>query len=104
MPNEVKMHNVEIGTILSQRTKEGKINIFKDNEQIFQFSIKEASRIHKMLGEAIEAAVSDQIIYQFMREKVGVDDIKASMMLLEFRELRQGTRGTLYQGDDTEGH
>ena len=49
-----------------------------------------------MLGEAIEAAVSDSLIYAFMTQRVGMSEDKASTVLLEFRELRQGSRGTVY--------
>ena len=98
------MPNIEIGSILSSRTKEGKIDIRKDGEQVFQFDIAEAKRIHRMLGEAIEAAISDQIIYQFMKERIGMDDVKASMVLIDFRELRQGTKGILYTSDNDEGN
>lgn len=98
------MPNIEISSILSSRTKEGKVDIHKDGVQVFQFDIAEAKRIHRMLGEAIEAAISDQIIYRFMKEKIGMEDEKATMVLVDFRELRQGTKGVLYQSDENEGN
>ena len=41
---------------------------------------------------AIEAAVSDTLIYQFLVGKVGLDENKAAAALLDFRELRQGSK------------
>lgn len=86
---------LEIHTILSNRTKEGMIN-FKMGDAASQWDISKAKEIHRMLGEAIEAAVSDTLIYKFLTEKVGLSEEKAAMALLDFRELRQGTRGILF--------
>jgi hypothetical protein len=92
--------NLEISTILSNRTKEGMINFVlkpEDGEEVkTQWDIAKAKEIHRMLGEAIEAAVSDTLIYKFMREKIGMDEVKASMVLMDFRELRQGTKGIVF--------
>jgi len=87
-----KLKHLEISTILSNRTKEGMIN-FKLDTEFTQWDISKAKEIHRMLGEAIEAAVSDTLIYKFLTTKVGLDEDKATRALLDFRELRQGTRG-----------
>jgi len=97
---ELILINLEISTILSNRTKEGMINFVlkpEDGEEVkTQWDIAKAKEIHRMLGEAIEAAVSDTLIYKFMREKIGMDEVKASMVLMDFRELRQGTKGIVF--------
>ena len=50
-----------------------------------------------MLVAAIEAAISDTLIYQFMKEKVGiVEEERLAKILLDFRELRQGSRSTVW--------
>jgi hypothetical protein len=85
--------SLEIETILSSRTKEGALNLFV-NGQALQLDLPKAREIRGMFDAAIEAAVSDQLIYQFLTTKVGLDDARASRALLDFRELRQGTRGT----------
>lgn len=80
-------------TILSNRTKEGMVNFSlkqNDTEVKTQWDIRKAKEIRDMLTECIEAAISDTLIYKFMHEKVGMSDEKASMVLLDFRELRQG--------------
>lgn len=95
MANDQKMSTVEIGTILSHRTKEGMVE-FKLNEEKSQWDISKAKEIQRMLGEAIEAAVSDTLIYKFLTTKVGLSEDKAARALLDFRELRQGTRGITF--------
>jgi hypothetical protein len=89
--DETKIDNVAFSTILSQRTKMGMIE-FSLNSEMSQWDLDKAREVHRMLGEAIEAAVSDTLIYQFLTEKVGLDEQKAAAALLDFRELRQGSR------------
>lgn len=92
--DETRIQNIAFSTILSQRTKMGMIE-FSFNEEMSQWDLDKAREIHRMLGEAIEAAVSDTLIYKFMTENVGLDPDKAAQMLLDFRELRQGSRGSI---------
>lgn len=96
MPDKPKYQNLELHTILSNRTKTGMVNLLIDGEQIAQWDIAKAKEIHGMLGEAIEAAISDELIYKFFTQKVGFDDQRASMVLLDFRELRQGSKDTVF--------
>ena len=101
MPNVRKTDDgnlieISISTILSDKTKEGKINFGLkegDAEFVTQWDLAKAKHIRDMLTEAIEAAISDTLIFKFLVEKVGLDEQKAAMALLDFRELRQGTRG-----------
>lgn len=92
-----KTISLEIGTILSHKTKEGMINFKIEGSIEAQWDIPKAKEIHRMLGEAIEAAVSDTLIYKFFREKIGFDEQKSSMVLMDFRELRQGSRETVFE-------
>lgn len=96
---------VEIASILSHRTKQGLVEFllvelnadkFPAQQIKAQWDLAKAREIHQMLGQAIEAAVSDTLIYAFLTQKVGLSDEKASMGLLEFRELRQGSKGVVY--------
>jgi|SRR5882762_5404326 len=88
---------LEIKTILSNRTKEGMIE-FKLNNERSQWDIRKAKEICQMLHEAIEAAISDELIYKFMVTKVGLDEVRAVNVLADFRELRQGTKGVSWFG------
>lgn len=89
--DETRIDNVAFSTILSQRTKMGMIE-FSFNNEMSQWDLDKAREIYRMLGEAIEAAVSDTLIYQFMTQRVGLDDVRAAQAMLDFRELRQGSR------------
>lgn len=89
--DEARTDNIAFSTILSSRTKMGMIE-FSLNDAMTQWDLDKAREIHRMLGEAIEAAVSDTIIYQFLTQRVGLEDTKATQALMDFRELRQGSR------------
>lgn len=82
---------IEIGTLLSQRTKHGMVEVAVNGERT-QMDLDKAREILGMLAQAIEAAISDQLLYQFLTQKVGLSDEAASAALLDFREMRQGTR------------
>lgn len=90
-----KLTHIEIGTILSHRTKQGMVELTLNGEKA-QMDLDTARELLGMLSGAIEAAISDTLIYQFMREKLHVDDLHATVALQDFRELRQGTRKTSY--------
>jgi len=91
----MKTSTVEIATILSHRTKQGMVE-FQLNGEKTQWDLDKAREILAMLSGAIEAAVSDTLIYQFLTTKVGLGEEAASVALLDFRELRQGSRETVY--------
>jgi hypothetical protein len=86
---------IELASILSQRTKEGKVELAVNEVQI-QMDLDKAREVLSMLSHAIEAAVSDQLLYAFLTTRVGLKDDQASRALLDFRELRQGSKATVY--------
>jgi len=92
--DETRADNVAFSTILSSRTKMGMVE-FSLNDEMSQWDLDKARQIHRMLGEAIEAAISDTLIYQFLTTKIGLSDTQASSALLDFRELRQGSRDVI---------
>lgn len=95
--NDTNLIEIWMETILSSRTKEGMVNFSltqNDTKVMTQWDIRKAKEIRDMLTECIEAAISDTLIYKFMREKIGMSDEKASMVLYDFRELRQGKGDT----------
>lgn len=89
------MTSIEIGTILSNRTKEGMVELVVDGHKV-QMDIEKAREVRSMLDGAIEAAVSDALIFKFLHEKVGLSEDKAARALLDFRELRQGSRHVVF--------
>lgn len=86
---------IEIGTILSQRTKQGVVELTLNGEKT-QMDLAKAREVRGMLDGAIEAAVSDGLIFAFLTQKVGMAEDAAAHALLDFRELRQGTRSTVF--------
>lgn len=86
---------IEIGTILSHRTKQGMVELTLNGEKT-QMDLDKAREVLGMLHGAIEAAISDTLIFQFFTEKVGLSEEKAAAALLDFRELRQGSRRVVY--------
>jgi hypothetical protein len=62
------------------------------NGELTQMDLDKAREVVGMLQQAIEAAVSDELLYRFLTTKVGLEPDKASAALLDFREMRQGSR------------
>lgn len=87
--------DITVSTLLSSRTHTGRVEL-AINGELTQMDLDKAREIVGMLQGAIEAAVSDQLIYQFLTSKVGLSDEKASLALLDFRELRQGSRDRVH--------
>jgi hypothetical protein len=87
--------DITVSTLLSSRTKEGRID-FTMNGELTQMDLDKAREVVGMLQGAIEAAVSDELMYRFLVEKVGLEPDRASAALVDFREMRQGSRETVY--------
>ena len=86
---------IEIATILSHRTKEGVVELTLNGEKT-QMDLAKAREVRGMLDGAIEAAVSDTLIFRFLTLRVKLSEEKAAAALLDFRELRQGSRSTVF--------
>jgi len=80
----VKNTDIQLASILSHRTKQGMVELTINGEKA-QMDVAKAREVHRMLGEAIEAAISDTLIFQFMVQKVGLDEEKAAAVLLDCR-------------------
>jgi len=83
--------DITVSTLLSSRDKTGRID-FTLNGELTQMDLDKAREVIGMLQGAVEAAISDELLYRFLTEKVGLEPELASMMLIDFRELRQGSR------------
>ena len=90
-----KLTHIEIASILSHRTKEGMVELVVNGEKT-QMDLGKAREVRGMLDGAIEAAVSDGLLFAFLTTKVGLSENAAAAALLDFRELRQGSRSTVY--------
>jgi hypothetical protein len=63
------------------------------NDQRTQMEIKKAIEIAVMMIEAASAASVDAAVMQLMRDRVGIDDDeRLGRILLDLREMRQGSR------------
>lgn len=83
--------DITVSTLLSSRTKEGRIELAMNGE-LTQMNLDKAREVVEMFQQAIEAAMTDQMLYQFLTERIGLKPEAASAALLDFRELRQGTQ------------
>ena len=95
MPDDPKDGHVECGSLLSARTKQGMVELVVNDEKI-QIDIAKAKEIRDMLSEAIEAAITDEIVFRFLTTKVGLPEAAAARALVDLRELRQGSKGTVF--------
>lgn len=86
---------ITVSTIVSRRDGQGKVE-FQLNGELVQFDLDKAREVVGMLQGAIEAAVSDQLIVQFLTEKIGLDADRANAALVDFREMRQGSRDRVH--------
>lgn len=83
--------DITISTLVSRRDGHGKID-FQLNGELTQMDLDKAREVCRMLTEAIEAAVSDELLVKFLTTKIGLDTDKANAALIDFREMRQGSR------------
>jgi hypothetical protein len=87
--------DITVSTLLSSRTKEGRID-FTLNGELTQLDLDKAREVVGMLQGAIEAAISDELMYRFLVEKVGLEPDRAGAALIDFREMRQGSRDLVH--------
>jgi len=97
-------YNIELASIYGAKTKQGlvemTISVVKGSVPSaappppikIQMDIPKAKHVCDMLTTAIEAAISDGLLVQFLTEKVGLSEMAAAAALLDFREMRQGSR------------
>lgn len=84
---------VQVGSGFGRTSKRGHVELVV-NDQLTQMDVKKAREIGLFLLEAAEAAQSDEVFIKLLEERVGIDDAdRLSMILLDLREIRQGTRG-----------
>ncbi len=83
--------DVAVSTLVSSRTGKGMIDLALNGE-LTQMDLDKAREIVGMMQQAIEAAISDELLMRFLTEKVGMTGPAAAVALMDFRETRQGTR------------
>lgn len=87
--------NVTVASGFGMASRQGFVELTL-NDQRSQMDAKKAREIGLMLIEAAEAAASDEIFISLL-ERIGIKDHEAhGRLLLDLREIRQGTRGVSY--------
>jgi hypothetical protein len=93
MPKE---HQIEAISGVNQRG-EGFVHIRVTEpgirDQVVQCTPMKAREIAQFILEAAEAAETDSFLYQFMKDKVGLDQEQAGRVLVDFRAWRQISGG-----------
>jgi hypothetical protein len=91
-----ELDNVTVASGYGTKSKRGFVELTID-ETLTQMDATKAREVGLMLREAAEAATSDEVFVQLL-VKLGVpnDPQMTGQVLLDLRELRQGTRGTSY--------
>ncbi len=92
---EPKTFKVEFASIVGARSQEGMVEMAINGERM-QFTLPKAREILGMLSGAIEAAISDELMFKFLTTRVGLPVEAATAALLDFRELRQGSKQVVY--------
>lgn len=91
-----KEHRIEAISGVNQRG-EGFIHIRVERNgkeaEVVQCTPAKAREIAQFILEAAEAAETDSFLYQFMKDKVGLDQEQAGRVLVDFREWRQLSGG-----------
>jgi galactose-1-phosphate uridylyltransferase len=87
-----KLDRITVSSSYGHRTQKGYVE-FTMNEQRTQMEPKKAREVGLMLLESAEAAIGDEIVVKLLKDKVGLDTERAGMVLIDLREIRQGTRG-----------
>lgn len=86
---------VTVGSLVSSRTGDGRVELQLGTE-LLQMSLDDARGLVSMLQGAVEAAISDAMLGKFLVEKVGLTPEQVGAALLDFREMRQGSRDKVY--------
>lgn len=81
-----------VTSIFGAREQRGLVEIQLGDTRV-QVAVGKAREMRDMLTEVIEAAISDELLMRFLTERVHMPLDAAGAALLEFRDMRQGTRG-----------
>lgn len=84
------------GSIYGAKTQKGLVEMIVNDYKV-QMDLDKAREVLGLLSGAIEAAISDELMIRFLTgPKVGLPIEAAAAALLDFRELRQGSREVIF--------
>jgi hypothetical protein len=84
----------EASAIVGAKAKTGLVNV-KFNDVEVQMDIAKTREVIGMLQNAMEAAISDGLFFTWLTDKMGFTWEQAGAALLDWREMRQGSRGVV---------
>jgi len=90
--SERELDEVTVASGFGAQSGKGHVD-FTLNDERSQMEPAKAREIGLMLIEAAEAAMSDEMFVTLL-QRVGLDAAGQGRLLLQLREIRQGTRGT----------
>lgn len=82
---------IEVTSEVGAKSQRGMVHIEFGTKYEARLSIPDATKVHRLLGQAIEAATSDEIFVKFAQEKLGFELVQAVLLLRELRLYRQGS-------------
>jgi hypothetical protein len=87
-----RVDNVQFSSGFGAASQQGFVE-FSINNEVTQMEVAKAREVHRMLGEAIEAAVTDAMIHHFFKTRLDItDENRLAQILYDFREVRQGSK------------
>jgi hypothetical protein len=88
--------DISVASGFGQKSQRGYVDLCINDEMKLQMDVRKAKEVGLMLIEAAEAATSDEIFMQLL-ERVGIrsTEVGSANLLLELREIRQGSRGVV---------
>jgi hypothetical protein len=90
---------VELASMFGWNTKRGYVSLTVATDEATITTLIDISKAREIVGMwhgAIEAAISDELLFLFLTQNVGLGDEQAGRALLDFRKLRQGTTDVVY--------
>lgn len=97
--DEGRITHLELGSMFGWQTKKGYVELTVQTQEariVTTMSVTKAREVVGMMHGAVEAAISDELMFLFLVQQVGLGEDAAGRALLDFRKLRQGTTDVVY--------
>lgn len=82
---------MEISSMLSSKDWKGRLE-FQIGGEVIQLDVRKAREVVQMFNEAIEAAITDEMMFTFLTTRMQLDEGRAAAVVFDMREVRQGAR------------
>lgn len=92
---KVNLFHLSVRSSVGAATGQGFVE-FVVNGQVLHMDLDKSREVIGMLQGAVEAAITDQLVFAFLQEKIGLPRAAAARALLDFREGRQGSRDVVF--------